>query len=119
MSLWAEVTRGSRKADSRPSPTRIPETKMADVAAGKALIRKTIDRISEAWSEVEHSGGSVAWEWILRGSHHGIRIQKAEDLIDKIGSRGDPEALALACNAWLSAWRDGIEAWKKKASSGI
>ena len=48
-----------------------------------------------------------------------MRIQKAEELIDKIGSRGDPAALASACNAWVSAWRDGIEAWKKKAASGM
>ena len=119
MSLWAEVTRGGSKDDSQPSQTERSETKMGDVAAGKALIRKTIDRISEAWSEVEHSGGSVAWEWILRGSHHGTKIQKAEDLINTIGSRGDPAALASACNAWVSAWRDGIEAWKKKAASGM
>ena len=42
----------------------------------------------------------------------GILMQPHED--DEV----DPKALALACNAWLSAWREGIEAWKKKASSG-
>ena len=95
------------------------EKEPGDAIAGKKRIKDAIDRISDLWSEIESSGGSIAWEWILRGSHYGMRIQKAEDLINEIGSRGDPAALASACNAWVSAWRDGIEAWKKKAASGI
>jgi uncharacterized protein (DUF927 family) len=29
------------------------------------------------------------------------------------GGKGDPAALASACNAWVATWSDGIEAWKK------
>ena len=113
--------REESKAGFSPEPQTggKPEEAAGDGIAGKKRIKDAIDRISDLWSEIESSGGSIAWEWILRGSHYGMRIQKAEDLINKIGSRGDPAALASACNSWVSAWRDGIEAWKKKASSRI
>ena len=128
MGLWQQMKSGKvtpEKAESRagfspePQTSRKPGEAPGDASAGKKRIKDAIDRISDLWSEIESSGGSIAWEWILRGSHYGMRIQKAEDLIDKIGSRGDPAALASACNAWVSAWRDGIEAWKKKAASGM
>ena len=128
MGLWQQMKSGK-------TPSDVGETRAAFSAeiqtdgnlgkvsgngiAGKKRIKDAIDRISDLWSEIESSGGSIAWEWILRGSHYGMRIQKAEDLINEIGSRGDPAALASACNAWVSAGRDGIEAWKKKAASGM
>ncbi len=128
MGLWQQMKSGKTPSEREESEAAFsPETQTGgnlekepgDVSAGKKWIRNAIDRISDLWSEIESSGGSIAWEWILRGSHYGMRIQKAEELIDKIGSRGDPAALASACNAWVSAWRDGIEAWKKKAASGM
>ena len=128
MGLWQQMKAGKTPSEREesgagfspePQTSRKPGEAPGDASAGKKRIKDAINRISDLWSEIESSGGSIAWEWILRGSHYGMRIQKAEDLIDKIGSRGDPAALASACNAWVSAWRDGIEAWKKKASSGM
>jgi ATP-dependent DNA helicase RecG len=37
----------------------------------------------------------------------------AEEQVDDIRSKGDPAALLSACNAWVAAWHDEIEAWKK------
>jgi hypothetical protein len=91
---------------------RKPE--IIQVLQGKALIRETLNRIADAWSEIEHSGGSPAWEWILRSSSHGNLIRQAEDRVDAIGSRGDPAVLKAACDAWLLAWSDGIEAWERR-----
>ena len=128
MGLWQQMKSGKITPEREGSEAGFspetqtggkPEEAADDGIAGKKRIKNAIDRISDLWSEIESSGGSIAWEWILRGSHYGMRIQKAEELKDKIGSRGDPAALASACNSWVSAWRDGIEAWKKKASSRI
>jgi len=83
------------------------------VLQGKALILLTLHQISDVWGEIGPCGGSIAWEWILRGSPHGPKIRAAEDRVNAIGSNGNPVALAAACDAWVSAWRDGIEGWKK------
>jgi hypothetical protein len=88
--------------------------KPSDPTAGKVLIRQAVYQIADLWNAIEHTGGSIAWEWILRGSLHGRLIGAAEDQVNAIGSRGDPAALAAACDAWVSAWREGIEAWKRQ-----
>jgi hypothetical protein len=82
-----------------------------DVAAGKALIARTVHQIAELWNEVETSGGSLAWEWISNGSHHRALIRLAEDRVNAVGSKGKREALESACAAWLAAWREGIRDW--------
>ena len=74
-----------------------------DVAAGKALIARTVHQIAELWNEVETNGGSLAWEWIFTYSHHGALIRLAEDRVNAVGSRGKREALESACAAWLAA----------------
>ena len=112
MSLLAEIKQGGGKPAGKPDAMRILDEKTHDPAAGKALIRETLHQIADAWSEIEHSGGSIAWEWILRGSPHGPRIRAAEDKVNRIGSKGDPTELKSACTAWISSWREGIEAWK-------
>jgi hypothetical protein len=84
---------------------------------GKVLINETLNQIADAWCEIENSGGSFAWEWILRGSPHGAEIRKAEDNVNAIGSKGDPRTLAAACDAWVSTWRTGIEAWERKLAT--
>lgn len=89
------------------------EAQPRDREPGLERMRQTWREISSLWSEIETSGGSLAWEWILRGSPHGAKIQAAQGQVDAIGSQGNPAVLASACDAWVSAWRDGIEGWKK------
>lgn len=84
-----------------------------DRISGKAKINDAIHQISKLWDEVEHSGASVAWEWILRGSLHGARIRQADARVDAIGSKSDQTALQSACDSWVTAWQEGIKAWKK------
>lgn len=92
------------------------EKESAGPSAGKRLIRETLDQIAAAWEKIERCEGDLVWEWILRGSHHGELIHQAENRVDAIGSRGDKVALKAACDAWLLAWRDGIEDWKRHRS---
>jgi hypothetical protein len=80
---------------------------------GKGMIDDAVEQISRLWDEVDHSEGATAWEWIMRRSHHGGIIRGAEERVDIVGSGGDPDALLSACNSWVAAWRNGIEAWKK------
>ena len=80
---------------------------------GLEKMRQAWQRISDLWDEIESSGGSVAWEWILRGSPHGAKIRAAEDRVNAVGSQGDLAALAAACDGLVNAWREGIEDWKK------
>ena len=87
------------------------------ISAGKALIDQTNSQISDAWDMTEPSEGDNAWEWILRGSKHGRLIEAEEDRVNAIGSRGDSARLQAACEAWVNAWREGIEAWKRTAHS--
>lgn len=87
-----------------------------NVAAGKVIIARTVHQISDLWNEVETSGGSLAWEWIVHGSPHGSLIRQAEDRVNAVGSKGDSNALASACDAWLAAWRRGIQDWKRCAA---
>lgn len=84
---------------------------------GLEKMRQAWQRISDLWDEIESSGGSIAWEWILRGSLHGPKIQAAEDRINQIGSRGDPAALTAACDGLVNTWREGIEGWKRRMNS--
>ena len=84
-----------------------------NVLAGKGMIDDAVEQISRLWEEVDHSEGTTAWEWIMRRSHHGGIIRGAEERVDIVGSGGDPDALLSACNSWVAAWRNGIEAWKK------
>lgn len=87
--------------------------KSHDREPGLEKMRQAWQRISDLWDEIESSGGSVAWEWILRGSPHGPRIQAADDRVNAVGSMGDPAALAAACDGLVNAWREGIEGWRK------
>jgi hypothetical protein len=45
----------------------------------------------------------------------GALIRKAEDRVNAIGSKGNYDELASACNAWLAAWREGIRNWKYRS----
>ena len=113
MSLWAELKRESAKPSGEPARMIEP----GDQSTGKEMMRQTLTNIADLWSEIDASGGSIAWEWILQGSTHGARIRQAEDRMNAIGSRGNPAALKTACDAWQNAWREGIEAWKYRFSA--
>ena len=89
------------------------EHAQSNVLTGKGMIDDAVEQISRLWEEVDHSEGTTAWEWIMRRSHHGGIIRGAEQRVDIVGSGGDPDELASACNTWVAAWRNGIEAWKK------
>ena len=89
------------------------EPAQSNVLTGKGMIDDAVEQISKLWDEVDHSEGTTAWEWIMRRSHHGGIIRGAEERVDIVGSGGDPDALLSACNSWVAAWRNGIEAWKK------
>jgi hypothetical protein len=118
MGLWAEVRRETAgPAGKAVSPGAGLVTRLGDSTAGKALIHEAVLRIADLWNAIETSGGSIAWEWILRGSPHGPKIQQAEDRVNAIGSRGNPAALKSACEAWVFAWREGIEAWKRRLAA--
>ncbi len=105
----AEANKGIRDIDAR-------DGQRSDVGAGKALIARTVHQIAELWNKVETSGGSLAWEWIVYGSHYGPLIRQAEDRVNAIGSKGDHNALESACNAWVAAWREGIHEWMSRSS---
>ncbi len=122
MGLWQELTAAKVEpeiAENLASSSveicsaGMSESMGKDRTAGKEKIRDAIQQISKSWDEVEHSGGSLAWEWILRGSLHGARICQAEARVDAIGSKGDQTALQSACDSWVTAWQEGIKAWKK------
>ncbi len=87
--------------------------RIRDRELGLEKMRQAWQRISDLWDEIESSGGSVAWEWILRASPHGPKIRAAEDRVNAIGSQGDPAALVAACDALVNAWREGIEGWER------
>ena len=93
-------------ADNKPA--------IIHILQGKALINRAIDEIINLWDQVEESGASIAWEWIMRSSPYGRKIKAAENEVDRIGSTGDLTALDYACKAWVSSWREGIEGWKKQ-----
>jgi hypothetical protein len=61
---------------------------------GAMDMESAIQQISKMWDEVEHSGGAIAWDWILRRSYHGAKLRRAEERVDTIGSKGQPAALA-------------------------
>ena len=92
------------------------KSEVLTLLAWKALIAQTNLQIADAWDMTEPSEGDNAWEWILRGSKHGRLIEAAEDHMNAIGSQGDPAALRAACEAFVTAWRDGIAAWKRANS---
>jgi hypothetical protein len=124
--LWQQIKSGQVSSEQSEIPTGAPVEDPAfsavdgngsDAVTGKALIARTVDQIAEMWNEVELSGGSIAWEWILHASHHGDLIRQAEYRVNAIGSRGAHNALAAACNAWLAAWREGIQNWKCQSSN--
>ena len=92
------------------------KSEVLTLLAWKALIAQTNLQIADAWDMTEPSEGDNAWEWILRGSKHGGLIEAAEDHMNAIGSQGDPAALRAACEAFVTAWRDGIAAWKRANS---
>jgi hypothetical protein len=125
MGLWQQIKSGQIAYEESETPagatngigsfstdTREPW----NAAAGKALIARTVHQIVELWNEVETKGGSLAWQWIVHGSPHGPLIRQAEDRVNVVGSKGDRNALALACDAWLAAWRSGIRDWKHRTS---
>ncbi len=120
MGLWQQVKSGQMACEESETPAGatggvrsfIPDNReRSDIVTGKALIARTVHQIAELWNEVETSGGSLAWEWILHSSHHGALIRRAEDRVNAVGSRGKREALESACAAWLAAWRKGILDW--------
>jgi hypothetical protein len=114
MGLWQEMKSGNPAVSRAVSAD---SDRIESGPAGRTLIDRTAQRIAERWQEIEDCGGSMAWEWILRGSPHGEKIGAAEDRVNAIGSRGDPSSLAAARDAWVNAWREGIETWKLKAHS--
>ena len=85
----------------------------SNLLTGNGMIDEAVEQISRLWDEVDPSEGTTDWEWIMRRSHHGGIIRGAEQRVDIVGSGGDPDARLSACNAWVAAWRNGIEAWKK------
>ncbi len=120
MGLWQQIKSGQIACEESEIPTGAggeirgfiaDDREQWDVAAGKALIGHTVHQISDLWSEVERSGGSLAWEWIFNSSHHGALIRLAESSVNAVGSKGKREALQTACAVWLTAWRDGIRDW--------
>jgi hypothetical protein len=84
------------------------------ILRGKTIIQEAVDKISELWDAIENSGGSAAWDWIIKESPYRKEIQESEDNVNRIGSAGDLVKLRAACAAWVSAWRQGIEAWKMR-----
>jgi len=56
---------------------------------------------------------ALAWDWIHAQNRHGEVIRDAEIEMDRIGSKGNPEALQRACNAWVDAWHRAIEDWMR------
>lgn len=117
MGLWQQIKSGQIACEESEIPAGVTggirsfstdDRERWDVAAGKALIARTVHQIVELWNEVETSGGSLAWEWIFNSSRHGVGIHQAEDRVNAVGSRGNHEALKSACNVWLAAWREGI-----------
>jgi hypothetical protein len=56
--------------------------------------------------------GDEAWAWIHGHPQHSFSIRNAEAEIDKIGSKGDPEALGQACTIWIHAWMEAIQNWR-------
>ena len=116
MGLWAELKSGAAKTGGWPRQSGLnSEAQSRDREPGLQKMRQAWREISNLWDEIETSGGSLAWEWILRGSLHGEKIRAAEGRVNAIGSLGDPAALAAACDGLVNAWREGIEAWKRKA----
>jgi len=57
--------------------------------------------------------GDHAWIWIHAHQEHGPAIRAAEADIDRIGTRGDPQELQRACEAWVDAWREAIDNWQR------
>ncbi len=124
MGLWQQIKSGQIACEESEIPAgatggicsfSTDDREQWNVAAGKALIARTALQISDMWNEVETSGGSLAWEWKVHGLPHGPLIRQAEDRVNGIGSKGDPNTLALACNAWLAAWCNGIQEWKRRS----
>ena len=126
MGLWQQLRACEISSGESEIPTVVADKsrscgastdQASDAAAGKALIAHTVHQIAELWNEVEASGGSLAWEWIVHGSRHGRLIRRAEDLMNAVGSKGNHNALDSACDAWLTAWRAGIQNWKRRSST--
>ena len=125
MGLWQQIKSGQIAFEGPTIPAAASsgmvnfgadDRQQSDVTAGKALIACTVHQISELWNKVETSGGSLAWEWIVYGSHHGPLIRQAEDWVNAIGSKGGHNALEPACNAWVAAWREGLQEWISRSS---
>ncbi len=125
MGLWQQIKSGQITSEQSEITTGAPvedcafntvDGKGPDAVTGKALIARTVHQMAELWNKVETSGGSLAWEWIVHGSHHGPLIRQAEDRVNTSGSKGDHNALDSACNAWVAAWREGIQEWMSRSS---
>lgn len=78
-------------------------------------IPDTLARIADIWDvEIESRGeGDAAWAWIKASAHWPI-ISAAEDEVDLIGSRGNPDKLNAACREWMAAWVEAIAAWRDR-----
>jgi len=57
--------------------------------------------------------GDHAWNWIHAHQEHCPAVRAAEADIDRIGTKGNPQELQRACDAWVHAWRGAIEDWMK------
>ncbi len=121
MGLWQQIKSGQMACEESEIPAgatngiggfKTDDREPWDVAAGKALIARTVHQIANLWNEVETSGASVAWEWIFNGSRHGVLIRKTEDRVNALGSNGRHDTLKSACIAWLAAWEEGIREWR-------
>jgi hypothetical protein len=89
----------------RAAGKRLLKSMFQRMQAAKGVINNANQQISKMWDEVEHSGGAIAWEWVLRRSHHGTIILRAKERVDTIGSRGDPASLHLS--TVRQAWQPG------------
>jgi hypothetical protein len=78
------------------------------------LIPDSLSRIADIWdADIESRGeGDTAWAWI-RASDYWQTIAAAENEVNRIGSRGNPEELHAACGEWIRIWVETIGEWRE------
>lgn len=91
-----------------------PHAAAEDVLRDKPILRALY---ITAWlweTQVLPTGrGDHAWSWIHEHDVHGTAIRAAEADINRIGTKGDAQALQRDCDAWAEAWRVAIEEWRR------
>ena len=77
-------------------------------------IHNALERIADVWcADIECQGeGDAAWAFI-KASDYWQLIKGAEDKMNGIGSRGDPDELNAACAGWIALWVEAIAAWSE------